>query len=313
MYLARTDRNFPFSLVSRGSVATIGTFDGLHLGHQYLLNRVLAEAAERNLPSIVMSFEPMPKEFFSKGKPPARLTTFREKFVALKDMGFDIFYCPHFGEEMRAIGADTFIRRLLIHAMNIRHLVVGDDFAFARNREGSLEQLQRVSQALDFSVEQVASVLDERERISSTAIRAKLSQGDLAGAQRSLGRRVRMSGRVVVGESETNVDGGEFVFVDLGRRQCALSGVFAVMVHGIGDKPLGAVASIGDFDNGRNSKSRLALRFLDAGNCAISKHVDVDFIEGIDSDGNSRAGISPLQKLQGYDREVREILSSVGR
>jgi riboflavin kinase/FMN adenylyltransferase len=313
MYLARTDRNFPFSLVSRGSVATIGTFDGLHLGHQYLLNRVLSEAAKRNLPSIVMSFEPMPKEFFSKGKPPARLTTFREKFVALKDMGFDIFYCPHFGEEMRAIAADTFIRRLLIHAMNVRHLVVGDDFEFARNREGSLEELQRVSQILDFSVEQVASVVDEGERISSTAIRAKLSQGDLAGAQRLLGRRYRISGRLEGEESETSVNGDGFAFVDPGRRQCALSGVFAVMVHGIGDKPLGAVASIGNFDNGRNSNPRLALRFLDFSGSVSTKHVDVDFIERIDSNSDPRGGISPLRKLQGYDTDVREMLSRVGR
>lgn len=313
MYLARTDRNFPFSLVSRGSVATIGTFDGLHLGHQYLLNRVLSEAAKRDLPSIVMSFEPMPKEFFSNGKPPARLTNFREKFMAFKDMGFDIFYCPRFGEEMRAISADTFIRRLLIHAMNVRHLVVGDDFEFARNREGSLEQLQRVSQTLGFSVEQVASVVAEGERISSTAIRTKLHNGDLAAAQCLLGRRYRMSGRLEGAESETSVNGNEFAYIDLRRRQCALTGVFAVMVHGIGDKPLGAVASIGNLAEGRNSKARLALRFLNRRVSARDTHVDVEFIARIDSEGNSQGGLSALQKLQGYDKEVGKILSRIGR
>jgi riboflavin kinase/FMN adenylyltransferase len=260
-----------------------------------------------------MSFEPMPKEFFSKGKPPARLTTFREKFVAFKDMGFDVFYCPRFSEEMRSIAADTFIRRLLIHAMNVRHLVVGDDFEFAKNREGSLEELQRVSQTLDFSVEQVASVVAEGERISSTEIRVKLSHGDLAGAQRLLGRRYRISGRVEDRECVTSANGDELAFVDPGRRQCALTGVFAVMVHGIGDKPLGAVASIGNSNDGRNSKSRLALRFLDFSGSASRKYVDVDFIERIDNDGDTRGGLSALQKLQDYDKEVRKILSRVGR
>src|SRR5690606_13572737 len=130
MYLARTARNFPFGRVAAGSVATIGAYDGLHLGHKKLLETVLDEAGEQGLPSVVMSFEPTPREFFSAASPPARLMRFREKFEALARSGVNIFYCPRFDERMRNMAADTFIRQLLIHAMNVRHLVIGDDFCF---------------------------------------------------------------------------------------------------------------------------------------------------------------------------------------
>ena len=135
MHLARTSRNFPFKKVAAGSVATIGAYDGLHLGHQQLLQRVLDESQKRGLPAVVMSFEPMPQEFFSAASPPARLMRFREKFEALADFGIDIFFCPRFDDAMKSIASDTFIRQILVHTLNVRQLVVGDDFRFAAGRQ----------------------------------------------------------------------------------------------------------------------------------------------------------------------------------
>ncbi len=136
MHLVRHINDMPFADLDGGSIVTIGAYDGLHLGHVALLDRVKAAAKQLGLPSIVMSFEPTPKEFFGGSSPPARLMRFREKFDALEYSGIDLFYCPRFDAQMRDISADDFIRRILIHGMGARHIVVGDDFQFARRREG---------------------------------------------------------------------------------------------------------------------------------------------------------------------------------
>ena len=144
MRLIRSTNNFPYELVKSGSILTIGAFDGLHLGHQCLIKNLVKQAKIRCLPSVVMSFEPTPGEFFAKEKPPARLMRFREKFEALEKLGIDIFFCPRFDEDIRDLTADDFIRNLLIQKLNIKYLIIGDDFHFGRNRGGNFEQLERV-------------------------------------------------------------------------------------------------------------------------------------------------------------------------
>ena len=158
MYLSRQHFSFPFERVADGSVVTIGSFDGLHLGHRALLDKVFAAAERHGLPSVVMSFEPTPREFFQVDRPPARLMRFREKFEALAEAGVDLFFCPRFNEAMKNIAADTFVRQILVHALNVRHLAIGDDFRFAQDREGHLDMLRRAGDALGFTVEQIGSV-----------------------------------------------------------------------------------------------------------------------------------------------------------
>ena len=141
MRLVRHPNDLPYADLAAGSVLTIGAFDGIHLGHRQLLRRVTEVARLTDRPAIVMSFEPTPKEFFLRDSPPARLMRFREKYEALEDRMIDVFFCPRFDAAMRDIAAAAFIRQILIHGLNARHLVVGDDFRFARRREGSLDDL----------------------------------------------------------------------------------------------------------------------------------------------------------------------------
>ncbi|SVC04712.1 uncharacterized protein METZ01_LOCUS257566, partial [marine metagenome] len=232
MLLSRHLRSFPFQLVADGSVATIGSFDGLHLGHQKLLKRVLQEARERGLPSIVMSFEPTPKEFFLADSPPARLMRFREKYEALASSGIDIFFCPRFNNAMKNIAADAFIRRILIHAMNVQYLVVGDDFRFARDREGHFDMLSQVGNSIGFKVEQMSSVVATSQRVSSSAIRDVLWQGDLKHAAILLGKQYRMSGKVIEGARIGRKLGYPTANVNLKRKQSAVMGIFAVRASG---------------------------------------------------------------------------------
>ena len=199
MRLVRHVGDLPHADLANGSVVTIGAFDGIHLGHRQLLRRVVDVAMETRQPAVAMSFEPTPKEFFSGDNPPARLMRFREKYEALAAHGIEVFFCPRFEEAMRDIPAADFIRRILIHGLNTRHLVVGDDFRFARRREGTVDDLLRVGPALDLSVEQVPSILVGDTRVSSTAIRKALADNDLPRATALLGRPYRMSGRIVRG------------------------------------------------------------------------------------------------------------------
>ncbi len=278
MKLVRHLRDLPFADLARGSVVTIGSFDGLHLGHRQLLDRVLTKSQSLGVPSIVMSFEPTPKEFFAVTNPPARLMRFREKFDALAECGVDIFYCPRFNSAMRGIRADAFIRQILVHGMNARHIVVGDDFQFARKREGSIVDLLRTQRALQFGVDRVPSIIKENVRVSSTAIRAALADGDLARATALLGRPYRMSGRIVQGRQVGRTLGFATANVDLRRRLSAVMGIFAVRVSGLPKGSVDGVASVGTRPTFDLMKPILEVHLFNFDRDIYGEYIHVDFI-----------------------------------
>ena len=281
MRLVRHLADLPFDTLAAGSVVTIGAFDGIHLGHRQLLRRVVDVAMETDRPAVAMSFEPMPKEFFSGDNPPARLMRFREKFEALQAHKIDVFYCPRFSASMRDIPAADFIRRILVHGLNTRHLVVGDDFQFARKREGSVEDLLRVRAALGLEVEQVPSILIGDTRVSSTSIRAALAGHDLQRATSLLGRPYRMSGRVVRGRQVGRSLGYATANVDLRRRQSAVMGIYAVRIHGLPEGPLDGVASVGTRPTFDLTKPLLEVHIFDFDRDIYGEYIHVDFIEHV--------------------------------
>ena len=278
MRLVRHLADLPYPALDAGSVVTIGAYDGLHLGHEELLERVLAASREKGLASVVMSFEPMPKEFFGGSQSPARLMRFREKFDSLANHGVDLFYCPRFSGAMRNISAMDFVRRILVHGLNVRHVVVGDDFHFARRREGNVEQLQAAGAVLDFSVERVPSVVVNGVRVSSTAIRDALTSGDMQTATALLGRPYRMSGKVVKGDRVGRTLGYPTANVDLRRRQSAVMGIFAVRVHGVGPEPLDAVASVGSRPTFEGTRAILEVHIFDFDGDIYGDYIHVDFL-----------------------------------
>ncbi len=310
MHLVRSVKDFPFDLVANGSVATIGSFDGLHLGHQKLLQHVLDEAKSKNVPSIVMSFEPTPKEFFAQGSPPARLMRFREKFEALAGFGVDIFYCPRFDEAMKNIAADTFIRQILVHAMNIRYLVVGDDFRFAQDRVGHLKTLQRAGDALHFNVAEMSSVVSRDERVSSTAIRDALWKGDLECAGRLLGRHYRMSGKVIEGSRLGRKLGYPTANVNLNRRQSAVMGIFAVRVSGQKWGPLAAVASVGTRPTFDGSIPLLEVHIFDFDKNIYGEYIHVDFVARLRSEEKFDDVEELIEQMHRDSAQARKILAA---
>ena len=310
MRLARTLDSFPFELVAEGSVATIGSYDGLHLGHQKLLGHVLDNAKAKGLPSVVMSFEPTPKEFFAQERPPARLMRFREKFEALEDFGVDVFFCPRFNEAMKNISADTFIRRILIHSLNIDHLVIGDDFRFAQDRAGHLQTLQRAGAALDFTVEEMPSVIVDEVRVSSTVIRNALWDGELEYARRLLGTDYRMSGKVIEGRKMGRNLGYPTANVNLNRMQSAVMGIFAVRVSGRDWGPLDAVASVGTQPTFEITKPLLEVHIFDFDKDIYGEYIHVDFIARLRSEEKFDDVEDLVEQMHRDSARAKEILAA---
>lgn len=228
----------------RGCVATIGSFDGVHLGHQAILRQLRQAANAHGLPSVVIVFEPQPHEFFSGDKAPARLMRLREKVQALFAAGVDRVLCLQFNQALRSLSAQAFIERILVQGLGIRHLVVGDDFRFGCDRSGDFALLQNAGQQWGFSVSDTCTLLLHGERVSSTRIRGLLEQGEFSAAEELLGRPYSISGRVTYGQQLGRKLGVPTANIHLRRYRSPLQGVFAVSLQ-LGDRTYSGVANVG--------------------------------------------------------------------
>lgn len=278
MQLMRRPDAAPRRLVD-GCVATVGAFDGVHIGHRRILERVLGEAAKRKLPSVVVSFEPTPREFFAGAQPPARLTRFREKFDELRALGIDWFFCPPFDAAMERLEPDEFISRLLVNMLHVRYLVVGDDFVFGRKRRGTVADLRQAGPAHGFAVEQVATVTENAERVSSTSIRRALAAGELQSAAALLGRSYSMTGRVVDGRKLGKKLGFPTANVNLNRRASPIAGIFAVRLAGLGPALLQGVASVGIRPTIGGTEPLLEVHIFDFDRDIYGEYIRVEFIQ----------------------------------
>ncbi|WP_421682476.1 bifunctional riboflavin kinase/FAD synthetase [Stutzerimonas urumqiensis] len=227
-----------------GCVATIGNFDGVHRGHQAILARLRERAAELGLPSCVVIFEPQPREFFSPDQAPPRLTRLREKLELLASFGVDRVLCLAFNRRLRELSAAEFVGTVLVDGLGIRHLEVGDDFRFGCDRAGDFAFLQRAGAAEGFSVEAAKTIEVSGERVSSSRIREVLAAGDLATAERLLGRPYSICGRVLHGQKLGRQLQAPTANIQLKRRRPPLAGVYAVSVE-VDGRPRQGVANIG--------------------------------------------------------------------
>ncbi len=227
-----------------GCVATIGSFDGVHQGHQIILGQVKEKAAELQLPSVAMVFEPQPDEYFSAEQAPARLMLLRDKVVALRAEGIDRVVCLQFNSRLRNLSAQAFIDSVLIDGLAVKHLVIGDDFHFGCDRKGDYRLLERVGAERGFGIEQTRTIEYAGERISSTRIRRLLEQEQFELAEQLLGKPYGINGRVVYGQQLGRSLGFPTANVRLNRYRSPLSGVFAVRSV-VAERVVNGVANIG--------------------------------------------------------------------
>lgn len=262
----------------RGCVATIGNFDGVHLGHQAVLGQLAERAAELNLPAVVITFEPHPREFFARGAVPPRLSRFREKFQALRRFSVARVVCLRFDQALADMAAAEFIQRLLVEGLAVRYLVVGDDFRFGQGRQGDFAMLQAAGKDHGFQVATMHSFNVDGMRVSSTAIRNALARDDLAAAEKLLGRPYRMCGRVVHGDERGRGIGYPTANIHLHRQSSPVNGVYAVELFGLEREPLAGVANVGTRPTVSGVESRLEVHLFDFDRDIYGRYVHVDFL-----------------------------------
>ncbi|MBB3231880.1 bifunctional riboflavin kinase/FAD synthetase [Halomonas stenophila] len=212
----------------RGCVATIGNFDGVHRGHQAILDQLRERARTLSLPVTVVVFEPQPREFFAGDQAPPRLTRLRDKVELLAELGADRVLCLPFNDALRSLTARAFIDLVLVRGLGVRHLVVGDDFRFGCDRLGDFALLEAVGAEQGFGVEHTRTFLLDGERVSSSRVRTLLASGNFAQAARMLGRPYRLGGRVVRDRQLGRTIGVPTANLPQPARSLALQGVYAV-------------------------------------------------------------------------------------
>jgi riboflavin kinase/FMN adenylyltransferase len=245
-----------------GCVLTIGNFDGVHLGHQEVIKALVGKAHALNCVAAVLVFEPQPQELFSPTNAPARLCRLRDKYTLLAKLGVERFICVNFNEAFANQSAEHFIEQLLVNKLGIKHLIVGDDFHFGKNRSGNFSMLCQYGKKFGFNVTDTQSYKMADCRISSTAIRQALEQNKLDDVKRMLGREYSIIGRVFHGDKRGRQLGFPTANVLLKRRISPLNGVYAVIVH-TANGQFGGVANIGARPTVNGIRQQLEVHIFD--------------------------------------------------
>jgi riboflavin kinase/FMN adenylyltransferase len=293
-----------FRSFDQRSVVTIGSFDGVHLGHQAILTQVKERAAQLGLPSVAMTFEPQPQEFFSAEKAPARLMRLRDKVDALLAFGLDHVLCLQFNSTLSRLTASDFIRLVLVDGLGTQHLIVGDDFRFGCDRRGDFKMLCEQGQMQDFAVQDTETLEVDGQRVSSTLVRQILQQSDFDRASQLLGRPFTIKGRVIYGQQLGRELGFPTANVQLNRYSAPLSGVFAVLVR-VGTEVYQGAANVGVRPTvGDLVKPILEVHLLEFDADLYGKRIEVEFVAKI----RNEEKFSTLDKLvEGIQRDVKQI------
>jgi len=263
-----------------GPVAlTIGNFDGVHLGHREMLRRLREAADARGLPAAVLTFEPHPREFFAPDQAPIRLTGLRDKLRLLAEAGVDQVHVCRFDYRLAQMLPEAFIQQILVRGLAARWLLIGDDFRFGARRSGDAGTLRAAAGRCGFELDILPSFLVNGLRVSSTAVRDALAAGDMAFAHRLLGAPYAISGRVVHGDKLGRELGFPTANVWVARARLPLSGIFAVTVDGLADRPLPGVASLGVRPTVKaNGRTTLEVHLFDFARDVYGAKVKVEFL-----------------------------------
>lgn len=265
-------------LSPRGSVVCIGAFDGLHLGHRALLDRVMARARDLACDAAVLSFEPLPREYFAPDDPPARLMLPHQRVCALQEIGLDLIGLLRFNARLAATSAEDFVQRALVERLAAREVWVGPEFRFGQARRGDIALLRSMGREHGFAACEIDTHHVGDERVSSSAIRAALAEGDLESAAHMLGRPYTLSGRVVHGRQLGRKLGYPTANIRLQGKRAALGGIFAVRVHGIGDAPRDGVASLGTRPTVDGTEPLLEAHVFDFDGDLYGQRLEVEFV-----------------------------------
>ena len=279
MKLIRGLYNLTRSLAA--SAVTIGNFDGVHRGHQQVISQLQRVARAASLPTVIIIFEPQPIEYFAPDKAPKRLARFHEKIAYLKAQQIDYLLCLRFNQELASQSAEDFVQQILVEGLNTKHLVIGYDFHFGKNRQGNFQFLQQHSERFGFIVDETETLIIDDERVSSTRVRECIQQDDFGKAAELLGRPYSLSGRIAHGKKLGRKLGYPTINIKMGDKTLIVKGIFAVIVKGIDNRVLQGVASIGTRPTVNGVDTILEVYILDFDQDVYGYSVVVEFLHKI--------------------------------
>ncbi|GGD66472.1 bifunctional riboflavin kinase/FAD synthetase [Lacimicrobium alkaliphilum] len=292
----------------KGCVLTIGKFDGVHLGHQAVIRSLIEKARNMGLPATVMVFEPQPEELFTPDTAPARISRLRDKYTQLKRLGVDRLLCIRFDRRFSQYTAEFFVQQLLVKKLGVKFLVVGDDFRFGKGRSGDFAMLEREGKRWGFDVVSTRSFRLQNCRISSTAVREALADGDFKRARAMLGRPFSLMGKVVHGDKNGRTIGFPTANVLLNRCRAPVAGVFAVKVYIQGGK-FDGVCNIGTRPTLNGQRSQLEVHLFDFNGSLYGKSLEVELMAKL-RDEIKFASLDELKKQISRDAEQARLLLS---
>jgi riboflavin kinase/FMN adenylyltransferase len=296
-------------LTPRGSVMAVGAFDGLHRGHQALLAQVRERAQALGCSPVVVSFEPLPRAFFSP-EPVPRLSSVREKLRGFAAAGMEQALLLRFNRALSAMSAEDFVRRVLVERLAAREVWVGGDFRFGHKRGGDVALLERMGAELGFSACTMPVIQLEGERVSASRVRALLAAGDFAGAEPLLGRPFVIDGKVEYGNQLGRTLGYPTANIHLQQRVSPIQGIFAVRVGlGEGECSWPGVASLGVRPTvNQVSQPLLEVHLFDFDGDLYGQRMAVEFVAKL-RDEQKFDGLEPLKAQMALDsRRARELL-----
>lgn len=263
-------------------VITLGNFDGIHLGHQALIERLKSIAKIKQLPTVVMLFEPQPAEFFSANHAPSRLMSLQEKYSLIEQLGIDYILAIPFTQTFANMSAQSFIEQGLIKRLKTQHIVIGDDFRFGAKRQGGATLLRQYADNGFFALESLPTYIVQGQRVSSTAIRQALFNDDFRLASMLLGRAYTIQGRVVHGNQLARKLGFPTANILLHRKQPALHGVYFVKVKNLcSNQQYQGIANIGIRPTINGKTAVLEVNIFDFNQDIYGQYLAVEFVKKI--------------------------------
>ena len=294
----------------RPGAVTIGNFDGVHRGHQAIIERMADFATKHDLRATVIIFEPQPTEFFAPNNSPARLTRLSEKLRHLSQLQLEQVLVITFNQKFAALPAEAFVSDVLVQGLETQRLFVGDDFQFGRNREGNFALLETMGKTSGFEVVPSITITHDGGRISSTRIRQCLAAHDFELAAALLGRPYTIQGRVVHGRKAGREIGMPTANINLGRRVVPVNGIFAVKVHGIDAVPLLGSAYVGTRPVISENEVVLEVHIFDFDREIYGARIEVEFVAFIRGDEHFSSMEELRVQIEKDNKVARRLFSS---
>ncbi len=299
--------------LSSQTVATIGNFDGLHRGHQALLKALKHAAARQNLPTLVVLFEPQPHEYFQGDNAKARLTSLREKLLLLSQLGIDYACCLSFNHTLSKMTANTFAKEIIFSKLQVKELLIGEDFRFGAGREGNVALLTDIAKAVGAGVVVYPEVLFERTRVSSTRIRAALHESQFELAQTLLGRPYSLSGRVMKGDALGRTFGVPTANLKLSRITPPMVGVFCVEVKRADGRVYRGVANLGKRPTVKGLTYRLEVHLFDFDKSLYGEVLEVFFLHRLRGELKFPSLEALIKQIKADIAQARALFSGLNR